>query len=57
MQQVEKLAKCNECNKEYVTGIKDFCSDDCFRKNIQKRINDIAKNDSSHTNKIISNSS
>jgi len=44
------------CNREYVAGIKDFCSDDCFRKNIQKRINDATKNDSSHTNKIISES-
>ncbi len=57
MQQAEKLAKCNECNKEYETGIKNFCSDDCLRKNIQKRINDATKNDSSHTNKIISEGS
>ena len=50
--QTKKLAKCNECNKEYEIGIKDFCSDDDFRKNIQKRINDATKNDLSHTNRI-----
>ena len=52
-----KLAKCNECGIEYETGVKDFCSEECFKKNIQKRINEATKNDMSHTSKIIKNSS
>jgi hypothetical protein len=47
------LAKCKECGSEYETGIKDFCSEQCFKKNIQKRINEATENDTSHTNKII----
>jgi len=53
----KKLAKCNECDIEYELGVKDFCSKDCFKKNIQKRINDVTKNDASHSNKIINQSS
>jgi len=51
------LSKCNECNNEFETGIKDFCSEKCFRKNIQRRINEATENETSHTNKIIKNSS
>ncbi len=43
---------CKECSSEYDIGIKDFCSEDCFKKNIQKRINEATKNDTSHTDKI-----
>jgi hypothetical protein len=50
------LAKCKECGGEYETGIKDFCSEKCFKKNIQKRINEATVNDTSHTNKIIDQS-
>ncbi|MFQ5475431.1 MAG: hypothetical protein ACE5DT_00180 [Nitrosopumilus sp.] len=46
------MAKCAECGKEYETGIKDFCSAECWKKDIQKRIEKATKNDASHTNKI-----
>jgi len=47
-----KLAKCMECSIEYEIGIKDCCSEECFKKNIQKRINEATKNEKSHTNII-----
>ena len=46
------MAKCIECNIEYEIGIKNCCSDECFKKNIQKRIDVATKNEKSHTNKI-----
>ena len=48
----KKLAKCNECSNEYQTGVNRFCSDECFKKNIQTRINDATNDDPSHTSKI-----
>ena len=50
------MAKCKECNTEYDVGIKDFCSEKCFKKNIQRRIYEATENDTSHTNKIIKQS-
>jgi len=49
---VKELRYCKECNIEYEIGVKDFCSDDCFKKNIKKRINEATESDPSHTNKI-----
>lgn len=46
------LAECKECGKVYEVGVKDCCSDYCFKKNIQKRINEAVENDTSHTKKI-----
>ena len=37
------------CDKEYKTGIKDCCSEECFKKDIQRRINEATKNEKSHT--------
>jgi len=51
------LAKCKECDTEFKTGIKDFCSEDCWKKNIQKRINEATANDTLHTNIISKESS
>ena len=46
------MTKCVECSIEYEIGIKDCCSEECFKKNIQKRINEATKNEKSHTSKI-----
>jgi len=48
----KKLAKCAECSAEYKVGVNAFCSDTCFKKNIQKRVNEATANDPSHTSKI-----
>ena len=50
--QVRTMAKCKECGREYEAGIKDCCSEECFKKNIQKRINEATKNEKSHTTKF-----
>ena len=42
------MGKCKECDSEYEVGVKEFCSDECFKKNIQDRINEATKNDRSH---------
>ncbi|MGY5148151.1 MAG: hypothetical protein ACW9W4_09160 [Candidatus Nitrosopumilus sp. bin_7KS] len=50
------MSKCKECGKEYgkeyETGIKEFCSDDCYKIDIQKRINEATANEISHTIKF-----
>jgi len=46
------LSKCKECGKEYKEGIKEFCSDDCYKIDIQKRINEATANEKSHTNEF-----
>ena len=46
------MAKCKECGKEYEVGIKELCSENCFKINIQKRIIDASENDPSHTKKL-----
>ncbi|MFQ5496726.1 MAG: hypothetical protein ACE5DU_02440 [Nitrosopumilus sp.] len=46
------MAKCKECDNEYEVGVKGFCSDECFKKNIQNRINEAVANDDSHTTNI-----
>ena len=43
------MPKCSECGKEFETGVKDCCSEECFRKNVQKRIEEATQNDESHT--------
>jgi len=43
------LSKCKECGIEYEEGIKEFCSDGCYKKDIQKRINEATANEKSHT--------
>ena len=42
---------CKECGKAYEVGVKDCCSNECFRKNVQKRIDEATKNDESHIKK------
>jgi len=47
------MTKCKECGKDYDEGgTKDYCSDECFKENIQKRIIKATENDSSHTKNI-----
>ena len=46
------MAKCIECSAEFKVGVNAFCSDACFKKNIQKRVNDATANDPSHTSQI-----
>jgi len=46
------MAKCKECGKDYEIGTKDCCSDECFKENIQKRINKATENNRSHTQNI-----
>ena len=54
---MRELVKCKECGIEYEVGIKDFCSEECFKKDIQKRIDEATKNEKSHTSKISKDSS
>ncbi len=46
------MAECRECGRGYDTGIREFCSEKCLKKNIQRRINDATEKESSHTNKF-----
>jgi len=46
------MTQCKECGREYEIEVKGFCSDECFKVNIQKRINDATEKESSHTNKL-----
>jgi len=46
------MAKCKECGSDYEVGVKDFCSYECFKKNIQNRINEAVANDDSHIKNI-----
>ena len=46
------MAKCKECGSEYEAGVKDCCSEECFKKNIQKRIDEATRNEKSHTTKF-----
>ena len=43
------MAKCKECGREYEVGIKDCCSEECFKKDVQKRIDEATRNEKSHT--------
>ena len=38
-----------ECDIEYEVGFKEFRTKNCFKINIQKRINEATENESSHT--------
>jgi hypothetical protein len=46
------MAKCKECCSEYEAGVREFCSEKCFKVNIQKRINDATEKETSHTSKL-----
>lgn len=46
------MVECKECGSTYEVGVKDWCSEECFKKNIQKRINVATQNEKSHTSKI-----
>ena len=46
------MSKCKECGNDYSEGIKEFCSKDCYKIDIQKRINKATANDKSHTTKF-----
>ena len=46
------MKKCKMSGKDYEVGIKDFCSDECFKKDIKKRARIATENDVSHTRKI-----
>ena len=46
------MAVCKECGSEYDTGIRDWCSMDCLKKDIQKRIDEATKNEASHTEEL-----
>ena len=43
------MAECKECGNEYKIGVREFCSNNCFKKDIQKRINEATANEKSHT--------
>ncbi|WP_179361633.1 hypothetical protein [Nitrosopumilus cobalaminigenes] len=46
------MTQCKECGNGYEVGVREFCSEDCFKKNIQKRIDDATANEKSHTSKL-----
>lgn len=46
------MAQCEECGRGYEAGVREFCSDECFKKNIQKRIDDATAKEKSHTSKL-----
>ncbi len=46
------MVACKECGSAYVTEKLEFCSMSCFRKNVEKRVNEALKNDKSHTKKF-----
>ena len=46
------MTQCKECGTEYEVGVRGFCSEKCFKINIQKRIKDATENDTSHMNNL-----
>ncbi|MGY5149316.1 MAG: hypothetical protein ACW9W3_04560 [Candidatus Nitrosopumilus sp. bin_68KS] len=46
------MKKCKLCGKDYEVGVKDCCSDECFKEDIQKRAKIATEDDVSHTKKI-----
>jgi len=46
------MSTCKECGIEYETGVKEFCSMECIKKDIQKRINEATEKEESHTDNI-----
>ena len=46
------MARCKECGSGYEVGVREFCSENCFKKNIQERINDVTAKEKSHTSKL-----
>jgi len=46
------LPVCKECGIDYETGVKDCCSMDCHKKDVQKRINEATENEASHTKEL-----
>ena len=43
------MTACKECGKELTIGVKDCCSEECFKKNIKERSIKATKEDKSHT--------
>ena len=52
MKKFQTMNQCKECSSEYEKGVREFCSEECFKKNIQKRIDDATKKEKSHTSKL-----
>ena len=46
------MTQCKEYGREYEVGFREFCSEECFKINVQKPINDTTAKESSHTNKL-----
>ncbi|MHA7647171.1 hypothetical protein [Nitrosopumilus sp. S4] len=46
------MGQCKLCKKSFKVGIKEFCSMECYKKNIQQRIEDATFIDPSHTESI-----
>ena len=46
------MTQCKECDSEYEVGVREFCSNKCFKINIQKRINEATEKESSHTSNL-----
>jgi hypothetical protein len=46
------MPRCKKCGKDYLQGIKEFCTQTCYEADIQKRIVDATLNDLSHTKQI-----
>lgn len=34
------MVKCKRCGSDYQVGIKGLCSEECFRKDVQERIDE-----------------
>lgn len=46
------MTQCKECGIGYEVEVREFYSDECFKLNIQKRINEATAKESSHINKL-----
>ncbi|MCV0430169.1 hypothetical protein [Nitrosopumilus sp.] len=46
------MGDCKRCGRGYEVGIKEFCSEECFKKDLQERINEATAKEKSHTNNL-----
>jgi len=46
------MSRCKECGTEYEVGIKEFCSMECIKLDLQKRIDVATEKEESHTDNI-----
>ncbi|MHA7646914.1 hypothetical protein [Nitrosopumilus sp. S4] len=43
------MKTCQVCVSPFVTGKKEFCSNQCYHDNLQARLDECFRNDTSHT--------